>query len=76
MVNDTEDEANPLILHLFIMIIIYVFLFSIAAFIFGYGDIWTALAIGIAVIYGYKPSIVALGYGPSSWTEEIQRDDN
>lgn len=71
-----EDEIRQLAPHLSAMGLIYIVAFWISAFVFGYGDIWTAFAIGVAIIYGYKPAIVALGYGPPSWTNEISRDDD
>lgn len=70
-----NDRTRELLPHAAAMAIVYAVLFSISSVVFGYGDLWAALAVAVAVLYGYKPTIVALGYGPRAWEEEIKADD-
>lgn len=67
-----NERYRQLLPHAVAMIVVYVVLLSISTFVFGYGDLYARIAIGLAVLFGYKPTVVALGYGPSTWEEEIR----
>ncbi len=67
-----KDRIVRMIPHVVIIFIIYVTLVLISSVVFGYDDLWMALAIAVAILYGYKPIVVALGYGLPEWKDEIE----
>lgn len=69
------DRLRQLAPHIVAMAVLYVFFVVVAAVVFGYGDVWAALSIAVAIAFGYKPTVVALGIGPEVWNEEIRSRD-
>ena len=58
--------------HIAMMGVLYAFFVGVAVIIFGYDSLWAGLSIAIAIAFGYKPTVVALGIGPAVWEEEIK----
>ncbi len=69
------DRLRQLAPHIVAMAVLYVFFVVVAAVVFGHGDVWAALSIAVAIAFGYKPTVVALGVGPEVWNEEIEGRD-
>jgi len=68
-----NNRTRQLLPHVFLMVSIYALLLIISATVFGYDDLWAAFAIAVAILFGYKPTVVALGMGPEPWVEEIEK---
>lgn len=71
-----NERVRQVIPHVIAMIILYGVFLTIAAAVFGYDDFWAAFTIGVAVIFGYKPFVVALGLAPDHWAETVDNNED
>ena len=76
LAEDTEptpnmrDTARQLVPHAVVMVFLYGSLLAVSAFLFGYDDLRAAITLALAVVFGYKPIVVALGVAPPVWADD------
>jgi hypothetical protein len=67
MDTDRIMEVAP---HYVAMVLLAILVFSVVENLVGPVNFWTEIVIIALVVFSYRPAVMALGYGPSSWERE------
>ena len=68
-------RTRQLLPHVFVMVSLYALLLIISGAIFGRNDIWALFTIAVAILFGYKPTVIALGIAPDPWVDGRNKQD-
>ena len=68
-----SEHLREVVPHYIAMILLLLIVFSLVPMILGEENFWIEMAVGLVVVFAYRPIVLRLGVAPDSWEEQARQ---